>query len=107
MNILKMHGTTLCSMGIAETPNDPAYEEVVFIDKAKQYYKKCIIHNDRLVGAILIGDKAEFIEFKSLIENQVELSEKRLALLRSGNNAEPVIGNLVCSCGNGVYQVMR
>jgi ferredoxin-nitrate reductase len=100
MNILKMHGTTLCSMGIAETPGDPAYEEVVFIDKAKQYYKKCIIHNDRLVGAILIGDKAEFPEFKSLIENQVELSEKRLALLRSGNNVETVIGNLVCSCGN-------
>lgn len=100
MNILKMHGTTLCSMGMAETPNDPAYEEVVFIDKAKQYYKKCIIHNDKLVGAILIGDKTEFIEFKGLIENEIELSEKRLALLRSGNKAEPVIGKLVCSCGN-------
>lgn len=100
MNILKMHGATLCSMGMAETPNDPAYEEVVFIDKAKQYYKKCIIHNDKLVGAILIGDKTEFIEFKRLIENEIELSEKRLALLRSGNKAEPVIGKLVCSCGN-------
>lgn len=100
MNILKMHGTVLCSMGMAETPNDSAYEEVVFIDKAKQYYKKCIIHNDRLVGAILIGDKTEFIEFKGLIENQIELSEKRLALLRSGNKAEEVIGKLVCSCGN-------
>jgi ferredoxin-nitrate reductase len=100
MNILKMHGTTICSMGMAETPNDPAYEEVVFIDKAKRYYKKCIIHNDKLVGAILIGDKTEFIEFKGLIENEIELSEKRLALLRSGNKAEPVIGKLVCSCGN-------
>ncbi len=100
MNLLKMHGTTLCSMGMAETPDDPAYEEVVFIDKAKQYYKKCIIHNDKLVGAILIGDKTEFIEFKGLIENEIELSEKRLALLRSGNKAEPVIGKLVCSCAN-------
>lgn len=100
MNILKMHGTTLCSMGMAETPNDPAYEEVLFIDKAKQYYKKCIIYNDRLVGAILIGDKTEFIEFKALIENKIELSEKRLALLRSGDKAEPVIGKLVCTCGN-------
>lgn len=100
MNILKMHGTTLCSMGIAETPADPSYEEVVFIDKAKQYYKKCIIHKDKLVGAILIGDKTEFIEFKGLIENEIELSEKRLALLRSGNKTEPVFGKLVCSCGN-------
>jgi ferredoxin-nitrate reductase len=100
MNILKMHGTELCSLGLAEAPdNDPAYEEVVFIDKAKRYYKKCIIHNDRLVGAILIGDKTEFLEFKDLISNKIELSEKRLELLRSGKKAEPIIGKLVCSCG--------
>ena len=100
MNILKMHGTDLVSMGLAECPDDPAYEEVVFIDKAKRYYKKCIIHNDRLVGAILIGDKTEFLEYRDLIQNKMELSEKRLQLLRSGNKAEPVIGKLVCSCGN-------
>ncbi len=98
MNILKMHGTDVCSLGLAEAPDDPAYEEVVFIDKAKCYYKKCIIHNDRLVGAILIGDKTEFLEFRDLIENKIELSEKRLQLLRSGKKAEPVIGKLVCSC---------
>lgn len=100
MNILKMHGTELCSLGLTEAPaDDPAYEEVVFIDKAKRYYKKCIIHNDRLVGAILIGDKTEFLEFKDLISNKIELSEKRLELLRSGKKAEPVIGKLICSCG--------
>lgn len=98
MNILKMHGTDVCSLGLAEAPDDPSYEEVVFIDKAKCYYKKCIIHNDRLAGAILIGDKTEFLEFKELIENKVELSDKRLQLLRSGKKAEPVIGKLVCSC---------
>ena len=81
MNILKMHGTDLCSLGLAECPDDPAYEEVVFIDKAKRYYKKCIIHNDRLVGAILIGDKTEFLEFRDLIQNKMELSEKRFAII--------------------------
>lgn len=101
MNILKMHGTDLCSIGMVEAPpNDPAYEEVVFIDKAKRYYKKCVIHNDRLVGAILIGDKNEFAEFKELIEQKLELSEKRLQLLRSGKKTEPVLGKLVCACGS-------
>lgn len=99
MNILKMHGTDLCSLGWVETPDDPAYEEVVFIDKAKRYYKKCVIHNDRLIGAILIGDKSEFHEFRELIDNKIELSEKRIELLRSNKKAEPVIGKLVCSCG--------
>ncbi|MEO6315535.1 MAG: molybdopterin-dependent oxidoreductase [Chitinophagaceae bacterium] len=98
MNILKMHGTDVCSLGLAEAPKDPAYEEVVFIDKAKRYYKKCIIYKDRLVGAILIGDKTEFLEFRNLIENKIELSDKRLQLLRSGKKTEPVIGKLVCSC---------
>lgn len=101
MNILKMHGTDLCSLGLAEIPNnDPTYEEIIFIDKAKRYYKKCIVHNDKLVGAILIGDKSEFLEYRNLIENKLELSEKRLQLLRSGKIAEPVIGKLVCSCNN-------
>lgn len=100
MNILKMHGTDLCSLGLAEAPpNDPLYEEVIFLDKAKRYYKKCIIHNDKLVGAILIGDKSEFLEFRDFIQNKLELSEKRLELLRSNKKAEPVIGKLVCSCG--------
>jgi ferredoxin-nitrate reductase len=99
MNILKVHGTDVCSLGVVETPESPDFEEVVFIDKAKHYYKKCIIHQDRLIGAILIGDKTEFVEFRELIQNKIELSEKRLALLRSGKKAEPVVGKLVCSCG--------
>lgn len=101
MNILKMHSLELCSLGMTEVPqNDPSYEEITFIDKAKRYYKKCIVHNDRLVGAILIGDKSEFLEFRNLIENKMELSDKRLQLLRSGKVAELIIGKTVCSCNN-------
>lgn len=100
MNIIKIHGFDLCSIGLPESPNEREYEEIVFIDKAKRYYKKCIIHHDRLVGAILIGDKSEFQEFRDLIANKTELSEKRLQLLRSGQKADPVMGKLVCSCNN-------
>lgn len=100
MNIIKIHGFDLCSIGLPECPDDKNYEEIVFIDKAKRYYKKCIIHQDRLVGTILIGDKSEFQEFRTLIANKTELSDKRLLLLRSGQTAEPVSGKLVCSCNN-------
>lgn len=99
MNILKMPGFDLCCIGIPEIPpNGDGYDEILFIDQSRRYYKKCIVKDDRLVGAILVGDKLEFAEFKNLIENRIELSEKRLQLLRSGKNAEPVIGKLVCSC---------
>ncbi|SMD07220.1 nitrate reductase [Pedobacter nyackensis] len=100
MNIIKIHGFDLCSIGLSECPDQVNYEEIVFIDKAKRYYKKCIIHQDKLVGTILIGDKSEFLEFRDLIANKTELSDKRLQLLRSGKKTEPVIGKLVCSCNN-------
>jgi ferredoxin-nitrate reductase len=99
MNILKLSGLHLCSIGIPEIPVDgQGYEEILFVDRSLRYYKKCIIKDDRLVGAILIGDKNEFAEFKQLIEDGLELSERRIQLLRSGAAAQPVIGKLVCSC---------
>lgn len=103
MNILKMEGLDLCSMGIIEIPANGSgvgYEEVVFADKQKRFYKKCIIYGDKLVGAILLGDKSEFVEYKSLIQHQTELSDKRLQLLRSGKSGNALKGKIVCSCNN-------
>ncbi|MFN3378311.1 MAG: molybdopterin-dependent oxidoreductase [Runella zeae] len=103
MNILKIDGLDLCSLGITEIPANGvggSYDEVIFMDRTKRYYKKCIIHNDRLVGAILVGDKSEFMEFKSLIQQKTELSEKRLKLLRSGQSTPPIKGKVICSCNN-------
>jgi len=99
MNILKFSDLDLCAIGMAEVPaNSEGYDEILFIDKSMRYYKKCIIKDDRLVGAIMIGDKSEFAEFKGLIENNIELSERRMQLLRSGKKSDPVLGKLVCSC---------
>jgi ferredoxin-nitrate reductase len=100
LNIIKIPGFDLCSIGLTERPNTTDYEEIVFIDQAQRYYKKCIIHQDRLVGAILIGDKNEFQEYRDLIANRTELGEKRLRLLRSGAPPTPLLGKLVCSCNN-------
>jgi ferredoxin-nitrate reductase len=100
MNILKLEDINLCSIGEIEVPeNDDSYEEIVFSDLGKRYYKKCIVKNDLLVGAILMGDKTEFAEFKMMIESKIELSDKRNTLLRgSSSDAKPVLGRLVCSC---------
>ena len=99
MNILKLEDINLCSIGEIEIPeNDDSYEEIVFADLKQRYYKKCIVKNDLLVGAILMGDKNEFAEFKTMIESKIELSDKRNSLLRGSSNAKPVLGKLVCSC---------
>lgn len=101
MNILKFADLDLCSLGMPEIPaNGEGYEEILLIDTAQTYYKKCIVHKDRLVGAILMGDKSEFAEFKSLIEEKTELSKKRQELLRGNASKEEMMGEMVCSCGN-------
>ncbi|MFM9826778.1 molybdopterin-dependent oxidoreductase [Flavobacterium sp.] len=99
MNILKLEDINLCSIGEIEIPdNDDSYEEIVFADLGKRYYKKCVVKNDLLIGAILMGDKNEFAEFKTLIESKIELADKRNTLLRGRSDAKPVLGKLVCSC---------
>lgn len=100
-NILKIKDLQLCSLGITTKPPGNGYQEIVLIDRQMRYYKKCILHHDRLIGAILIGDKSEFAEFKSLIESQLELGDKRELLLRgSAKPSEPPIGAIICSCNN-------
>jgi ferredoxin-nitrate reductase len=89
----------LCSIGQIEIPeDDTSFEEIIFTDISKSYYKKCIVKDDLLIGAILMGDKNEFAEFKTLIESKIELSDKRNTLLRGASDAKPVMGKLVCSC---------
>ena len=68
------------------------------MDVSKRFYKKCIVKGDTLKGAVLMGDKNEFAEFKRLIEEEIELSEKRNELLRGASNSEPLKGSLICSC---------
>lgn len=99
MNILKFENLDLCSIGMVNAPkDDSSYEEILLMDVSKRFYKKCIVKDDTLKGAILMGDKNEFAEFKRLIEEEIELSEKREELLRGTSTMEPLKGSLVCSC---------
>ncbi|WP_422082834.1 molybdopterin-dependent oxidoreductase [Ulvibacterium sp.] len=99
MNILKFEDLDLCSIGMVNAPaHDSSYEEIILMDVRKRFYKKCIVKNDTLKGTILMGDKNEFAEFKRMIEEEIELSEKRNELLRGAPNTQPLKGKLVCSC---------
>src|SRR5690606_33490817 len=44
MNILKFKDLELCSIGDISIPeNDDSYEEIIFTDMTRRYYKKCIV----------------------------------------------------------------
>ena len=101
MNILKLEHVALCSIGhIPMGDEKDDYEEMIYSDISLRHYKKCVIQNDRLVGAILIGDKSQFAEFRNLIENKIELSDRRAQLILGNTDSTPIKGKLVCSCNN-------
>ncbi|MCC5844916.1 MAG: molybdopterin-dependent oxidoreductase [Verrucomicrobia bacterium] len=103
-NILKIHGRDVRSAGISEFPagseNDPAWEDVVFADKRRRIYQRCILHNRRLVGAQFVGDASPWDECKRHIDSRLELEQERDTLLRPAAAEErpPVLGRLVCTC---------
>ena len=110
-NVLKISGTSVSTVGLT-APDDGGgdggdggdagggFEEVTLLDRRMGFYKKCVVRHDRLVGAVLIGDNAEFAAFRWLIETGSELDEQRRQLLRPAAAGLPGTprGDLVCSC---------
>lgn len=80
-NALKVVGIDLVSMGEVN-PEGVGFEEIVESDEAKGVYRKLIIKDNRLVGAILLGDKRGANEFMELIRSNKEVPEWRLLLKR-------------------------
>lgn len=104
MNILKIKDVNLCSLGDinAEDKYDANELQVIKIeDISRRYYKKCLVYKNKLIGAVLVGGKEEFVEFRDFIAQSKELDDFRDLLLRSGGQKkEPIKGKLVCSCCN-------
>ncbi len=103
MNILKAKDVHICSIGLVDPPDpeDKDYQIIKMEDLSRQYYKKCVVYKNKLVGAVLVGDRTEFLSFKELIENSAELNDVRDTLLRpNGLKKEPLKGKLICSCAN-------
>jgi ferredoxin-nitrate reductase len=99
-NLVKVDGLTVVSLGIARPPaDDLSYEEIVYLDRASRVYRKCVIRNDRLVGALLVGDNSDFVQLRDLVRSGEELGARRAALLRRNSGTSPRGGGkIVCSC---------
>lgn len=103
-HILRINDLELASLRLPSTPLEitedlkKEYEEILFLDRKNRIYKKCIIRNDRLVGAVLVGDRSEFGKFQEWILSGIELGDRRKKLLSGGEFVKPLSGRVVCSC---------
>jgi ferredoxin-nitrate reductase len=99
-NLLKVSGLSVASIGMARPPaDDMSYEEIVLLDRAARIYKKCVVRQDRLVGALLVGDKSDYAQLRALIHSGEELGLRRGTLFRGSTGLGVRLGGrLVCSC---------
>ncbi len=77
---LKVMGVELASMGITE-PQDDQDEVVVFSEPKRGIYKKLIVRDDKLVGAILLGDLTKAAPLMQSFDRGAPLPEDRSSLL--------------------------
>jgi assimilatory nitrate reductase electron transfer subunit len=108
---LKAAGVDLATMGETHAEADAAAdaEVVQFSDPARGTYKKVVIRDDRLVGAILLGEIGTVGTVTQLFDRQSPVPRDRLALLFSGRLSAAPADNpahipdraTICQC-NGV-----
>ncbi|HLH01804.1 MAG TPA: nitrite reductase large subunit NirB [Bryobacteraceae bacterium] len=77
---LKVMGVEMASMGVSE-PQDENDEIVQFTEPKKGTYKKLIIRDGRLIGAILLGDISKSAYLTQAFDREAPLPDDRIALL--------------------------
>ena len=106
---LKLMGVDVCSIGDAHG-SAPGALNYVFTDEAAGVYKKLVVAEDRkqLLGAILVGDAADYGTLLQMALNPIPLPEHPEELILPAREGKKGLGiellpdsALVCSC-NGV-----
>jgi nitrite reductase (NADH) large subunit len=79
-NTLKVVGVDLTSIGLV-TPEEGTAEEYREVIKEKGIYKKIVVQNGKLVGAIWMGTKQNINEINRIILQQIDVGKWEGALL--------------------------
>ncbi|SFE22509.1 nitrite reductase large subunit NirB [Roseivivax sediminis] len=109
---LKVTGVDLFSAG--DFADGEGREDIVYRDPARGVYKRLVIEDDRLIGAVMYGDTADGNWFFGLIKDGEDVSEMRETLIfgpayqGGGATADPLAAVAalpadaeICGC-NGV-----
>ena len=107
---LKLMGVDVASIGDAHG-NTPGSRALQYTDERQQVYKKIVVSADgkRLLGAVLVGDAAEYGTLLQMALNGIELpaAPEFLILPASDGQAKPALGvdalpdsAQLCSCNN-------
>ena len=94
---LKVAGVGVASMGLVQSETD-ADEVIQVIEERKGTYRKLIVRDGRLVGAILVGQTDGSPDLAAWLDRGDELPPNRLDILCSGDALAASTDPEVCNC---------
>ncbi|MCU1675841.1 MAG: nitrite reductase [Frankiales bacterium] len=105
---LKASDVDLATMGDAHLEDDDSAEVVRFVDPVRGTYKKLVIRDGRLTGAILLGENPTVGAVTQLFDRGGPVPADRITLLFPGRGAGAAVENpahipdraTVCRCNN-------
>lgn len=105
---LKLMGVDVASIGDAHGAT-PGSRSTVFLDQSAGVYKKAVVSEcgKKLLGAVLVGDAADYGTLLQLCLNQMDLPGSASALVAPAASGAPLLGAdalpdsaQICSCNN-------
>jgi ferredoxin-nitrate reductase len=96
---LKVMGVDLFAAGRAQAADGE--EELLSLDTRRGRYRKLVVADDRLVGAVLLGDLSEAVALRRLVEEGRPVPEELLEATAPAPGAAPAAASsVVCSCAS-------
>jgi nitrite reductase (NADH) large subunit len=89
-NTLSVEGLELTSMGLI-TPQGSRYEEVKKINEEKGIYKKIVLDQGKIVGAIILGDSRSVGSIKRLMDLEIDVTKYKDFLLEDNFDFREVL----------------
>ncbi|MFB0562690.1 MAG: NAD(P)/FAD-dependent oxidoreductase [Candidatus Lokiarchaeia archaeon] len=92
MNSLKLVGIDLTSIGLVN-PETEEYEQIRKIDADKCQYKKIVLKDGKVVGAIIIGERKSVKPMTDIIKEGINVEEIKHVLLKDDFNLKKFVEN--------------
>jgi NAD(P)H-nitrite reductase large subunit len=95
MNVTSLFGLSFASIGeVRDNPVDGT-EVASYLDGSQGIYKKWVLRDDRLIGALMVGDVGENACAAEIIRSRVSISEVKKALTARPWEAAGILSGLL------------
>ena len=97
-NITTLFGLSVAAIGLTVAISGYNTEEIGFFDHRRRIYRKILLAQNRIVGAILLGMTGDAGAIRNLIRNKVDVSLWKEKIARTPLNLGGLLINKLPRC---------